>query len=69
MEMELESTKARLKDVMLYHDISAIGPVKMKVQRRVSYDTMRAKKDGIDLEPYTVITEVPMLTFTKPLKK
>ena len=65
----MESTKARLKDVMLYHDLTAIGPVKMKVQRRVSYDTTRAKKDGIDLEPYTVITEVPMLTFTKPLIK
>ncbi len=67
--MELESTKARLKDVMLYHDLTAIGPVKMKVQRRVSYDTARAEKDGIDLEPYMVVTEVPMLTFTKPLKK
>lgn len=54
---------------MLYHDLSAIGPVKMRIQRRVSYDTARMEKDGMDMEPYMIITEIPTLTIQKPVKK
>lgn len=61
MEVDLESKKARLKDLMLYHGITGIGNITMRIQNRVSYDYASMERDGLDIAPYRAITEVPTI--------
>lgn len=68
MEVELETAKARLKDIMLYHDITSVGNIRMSISKQTSYDIVRAQKDGIDMTPYQTVTEVPRITMSKPQK-
>ena len=65
-EIDFEARKARIKDLMLYHGLSQIGDIVMRVQNRASYDYARAEKDGIDLSPYRTVTEVATITVRNP---
>lgn len=47
---------------MLYHDITSVEGVRMSIGRQMSYDVIRAQKDGIDMTPYLTVTEVPRIT-------
>lgn len=64
-EIELETTKQRLKDIMLYRDITGIGNIKMSISKRVSVDVERAEQDGLDLSKYITVTNIPTINVVK----
>lgn len=64
-EIEFETLKARLKDIMLQGNVTGIGDVYIKIQNRISYDISQAIRDGVDMEKYAITTETPSIYFKK----